>query len=96
MGAYIKKDIAREYLHKACECSGGNGGLMLKIRFDEEPGADVRENVHGEWQVYYDDDSPQDGIWKCSICGYIRLVDDISPTDFCPKCGADMRKEVEE
>lgn len=45
MDAYIKKDIAREYLHKACECSGGNGGLMLKIRFDEEPGVDVVEVV---------------------------------------------------
>ena len=49
------------------------------------------EHNRGEWQVYYDEDSPQDGIWKCSICGYIRLIDDISPTNFCPNCGADMR-----
>ena len=49
------------------------------------------ERPHGEWQVYYDEDSPQDGIWKCSICGYIRLIDDISPTRFCPNCGADTR-----
>ena len=55
------------------------------------PTADVVEVKHGEWQVYYDEDSPQDGIWKCSICNYIRLIDDISPTSFCPNCGADMR-----
>lgn len=51
---------------------------------------DVREVVHGEWQVYYDEDSPQDGIWKCSVCNCVRLIDDISPTNFCPNCGAKM------
>ncbi len=45
----------------------------------------------GEWVVLYDEDSPQDGIWKCSNCGYIRFVDDITPTNYCPNCGADMR-----
>lgn len=50
----------------------------------------------GEWQVYYDEDSPQDGIWKCSICSYIKLIDDISPTNFCPNCGADMRERRED
>ena len=58
---------------------------------ESRPTADVVEVKHGEWQVYYDEDSPQDGIWKCSICSYIRLIDDISPTSFCPNCGADMR-----
>lgn len=50
----------------------------------------------GEWIVLYDEDSPQDGMWKCSICNYIRLIDDISPTNFCPNCGADMRGEEDE
>lgn len=59
------------------------------------PTADVRENVRGEWQVYYDEDSPQDGIWKCSKCSYTRLVDDISPLNFCPNCGSDMRPRTE-
>ena len=35
MSRYIKFEIAREYLHKACECLGGNGGMMLKIKFQK-------------------------------------------------------------
>ena len=45
----------------------------------------------GEWNMCYDDDAPQDGIWLCSVCGYARLVDDISPQRFCPNCGAKMK-----
>ena len=48
------------------------------------------ECKRGEWIVLYDEDSPQDGIWECSECDYIRFVDDISPTNYCPNCGAKM------
>lgn len=48
----------------------------------------------GEWIVLYDEDSPQDGIWKCSICGYTRPVDDITPINYCPNCGADMWAQI--
>ena len=44
----------------------------------------------GKWNMCYDDDAPQDGIWFCSVCGYARLVDDIFPQNFCPQCGARM------
>ena len=47
----------------------------------------------GKWDICYDDDAPQDGIWLCSVCGYARLVDDISPQNYCPNCGAKMRGE---
>ena len=43
---------------------------------------EVRENVHGEWveteSVYY----------ICSLCG----DDSYYESNFCPNCGADMRK----
>ena len=55
--------------------------------------ANMVEVVHGEWIVLYDEDSPQDGIWKCSMCDYIRFIDDITPTNYCPNCGAKMDKE---
>lgn len=42
------------------------------------------------------EDSPQDGIWKCSMCDYIRLVDDITPINYCPNCGAKMDESEEE
>lgn len=54
------------------------------------------ERKHGEWTVLYDEDSPQDGIWKCSMCDYIRLADDITPMNYCPNCGAKMDEREEE
>lgn len=44
MNEYISFEIARKYLHEACAGLGSNGGLMLKIKFDQEPKADVIEN----------------------------------------------------
>ena len=49
----------------------------------------------GKWKVFYDDDAPQDGFNACSECGFIRFHDDIFPRNYCPNCGADMRKEKE-
>lgn len=57
---------------------------------EEAPTADVVEVKRGMWNAYYDDDDPQDGIWKCSVCGYIRFIEDSSPSNFCPDCGAKM------
>ena len=42
----------------------------------------------GEWI----DDSPIS--WKCSCCGY--EVQRWNNTEFCPKCGADMRSKEDE
>lgn len=52
------------------------------------------ERKYGEWIILYDEDSPQDGIWKCSVCGYTRPVDDITPINYCPNCGADMWAQI--
>ena len=104
MSRFIDFEIAREYLHKACECIGGNGGLKLKIKFDEEPKADVVEVVHGEWlekEVF--DNTDEDFVWKieewqsarCSVCGkyhttpYMYYFDNFN---YCPYCGAKMDK----
>ena len=79
---YKKLDVPEEW----------SKGINFAIgRILKQPTADVRENVHGEWQVYYDEDSPQDGVWTCPVCSYTRSIDDISPTNFCPYCGADMK-----
>ena len=47
---------------------------------NEQPTADVRENVRGEWRRIIN------GV-QCQKCGHVQ--DDT--TDFCPFCGADMR-----
>ena len=52
----------------------------------EQPDADVRENVRGEWIRKKD-------TTCCSNCG-AKWTDHIGLTDtwyYCPNCGADMR-----
>lgn len=66
--------------------------IMDENRFPSES----PERKTGTWNMCYDDDAPQDGIWLCSVCGYARLVDDISPQKYCPNCGARMMKEDNE
>lgn len=91
MSRYIDFEIAREYLHKACESLGGNGGLMMKIKFDEEPKADVVEVVHGKWieevdtMGGYEDYYPIN--YYCSKCEYLSRD---GKTNYCPDCGAKM------
>ena len=45
---------------------------------------------HGEWiDIVFTNNGI--GIGKCNQCGIHRTID-----NFCPNCGADMRKEGEE
>ena len=54
------------------------------------PTADVRENVYGNWVGI--DDEPCE-TFECDKCGFV-LDDWILGAlyNFCPNCGADMRK----
>ena len=59
---------------------------------EQLPPADVRENIHGEWEEvtdYKDDDVYQ---WHiiCSVCRQRGMFES---DKFCPNCGADMRGE---
>ncbi len=59
---------------------------------DEQPTADVRPNVRGNWVKLYA------GNYKCSECGDWWSNDDnemVEDFKFCPNCGADMRGEQE-
>ena len=52
---------------------------------ENEPTADVRENVKGEWI--------EDGaLTKCSVCG--NTSEFCGTENFCYNCGADMRGEA--
>ena len=54
----------------------------------EQPTADVRENVRGEWIFQYEDKKYK----RCSACG--KTFYSIPATsNFCPNCGADMRSK---
>lgn len=54
---------------------------------DDMPSADVRENIHGEWQ------EDEFGFHHCSKCGWDSIDVDEKEfmPNFCPNCGADMR-----
>ena len=54
----------------------------------------VEERPTGEWIKHIDDLYPEDSTEECPFCHEEqRLVG--NDDNFCPNCGADMRKEVE-
>ena len=92
------KEVAHEMIQEDPEAF--NGGYSYNAvtveEIDEAPTIEAVPVVHGEWIKI-------DGDWKnqttgesvtvhqCSICGSYFLS---APYNFCPHCGADMRKKV--
>lgn len=82
------------------ECENYSG---LEEMVADVPTADVRENVHGKWVVGVVPQYDRGQGTFCSRCGWawsdhidaIKLnpVLSLIKTNFCPNCGADMRKE---
>ena len=70
-------------------------GIITDVKAEVE-GADVRENVKGEWIDYgqYAEGHSHREI-VCSICGY-TYKGFLNEYKFCPNCGADMRGENEQ
>lgn len=78
-----------------------NSGWTLKELINNFPPADVRENVYSEWEYvdYYNDFLEiKQAIIRCKKCGYedAPLEDWLPKMNYCPYCGAWMRKKVEE
>lgn len=69
MNEYISFEIAKKYLHEACVALENEDGLMLEIKFDQEPKADVVEVVHGKWIPSRFKTLQEDGWFECSVCG---------------------------
>ena len=62
---------------------------------DQQPTADVRENVRGEW-IIKTDGFVIKRVWGvCSECGNTLDFSGVNAgrgdANFCPNCGADMR-----
>lgn len=53
------------------------------------------EPKRGEFTLAF---TEEENVWKCSVCDKYWLLNDGTPFDnemnFCPRCGADMRKKV--
>ena len=88
MSRYIDADRAIESLFDYC-----NGKKTIGQCIDDTPTEEVKPIVYGEWEI----DGHHIRCNKCNIymCNTDREGDSI-PQNFCPNCGADMRKESEE
>ena len=83
---YIDADKLKEELKHSGYCN--NNWLDIEMYINNQPTADVRENVRGEWIFPYGDKQYK----RCSACG--KTFYSIPATsNFCPNCGADMRHQ---
>ena len=99
---YIKREDAVRNIEKivdtmsVCLNRDEYNGMrrMKKLCIDallQTQAVDVRENVHGEW-LHQEYDWAGDYL-ECSNCHEeYCVIDGDMDTDFCPSCGADMRK----
>lgn len=95
MSRYIDADRLKEELKNSGYCY--NNWLDIEMYINNQPTADVRENVKGEWiEKYYASNETGEtvfhGMIMCSVCGHVPKVGWLS--NFCPDCGADMRGEA--
>ena len=76
-----------------CEKEEGESVTLEEIVqvIDRMDSVDVRENIHGEWEMveFFDDEYE----YRCSNC--MSQYDMPTKTNFCPHCGADMRERKE-
>ena len=84
--------IDREELMKVLKPFVIRKGVMENI--NAIPSADVRENIHGEWEEVtdYKDDNVYQWHIICSVCRQRGMFES---DNFCPNCGADMRGKAE-
>ena len=89
--------ISREALIKGINQHCGTIPTWAKVvvisEISEQPSVEAVPVVHGEWII---GSKP-----RCSICGKSALREydredwlSYVPSDFCPNCGAHMRKKV--
>lgn len=92
MSRYIDADRLRKDILGLPNCYNGFSDTYDKAliidRIDEQPTADVRENVRGEW-IQDKHEMAGYGYFDCSVCGADFY--EIDGFNFCSNCGADMR-----
>lgn len=85
MSRYIDADKLIDNI-KLAELPVISRSVLTECLIPNQPTADVRENVRGEWI-----DRGKDMMirWQCSECGR----KDTHIYNFCPNCGAEMRHQ---
>jgi len=101
MSGYIEKDAFERAMYHAVFKTDTeirwDSGCWIRYKLfenilEQQPTADVVEVVHGEW--IWDDKAVFERC-RCSECGYYRQLQYPEPENYCPNCGADMRKETQ-
>lgn len=100
MSRYITEEDAIkalvDYGYYAVACDIVEEKYHAEKALEKAPTADVRENVHGEWIRFRQEESQPWHI-KCSNCGqYWSIADHAVTFKFCFNCGADMRGEKDD
>ena len=94
MSDYISREDAKNYVIGRYDDQLGFITMEDIIdQLDYVPAADVRPVIRGKW-VSANEQSNGGTVYCfscCSECGRKTATN----TDFCPNCGADMRKEIE-
>ena len=101
MSNYIKQEdvvsIIEEGLNNPnVEESYGYDAIDILGKVQFMPAADVRENVHGEWEW-----DKHQGVFLCPFCKEemhddLRRDGSFAMAEFCWHCGADMKGEADE
>ena len=84
MSRYIDADLLKQAIFAkwyTCE--------EIDETIDQQPTADVREVVRGEWEYTGISEDIND-MYMCSNC---KMFVYSKKWNYCPNCGADMRKE---
>ena len=97
MAEYIKREEAIKEVENLPNCYNGFSDTYDKAciigLLEEIPSADVAEVRHGEWELHGE---PPWYVIECSKCGEKwHHWQGYSMPNFCPNCGADMRKDGE-
>ena len=90
-------DIEKEWYERACKANFSLDGALPIYQAIKE-GTPYEERPHGEWIDL--SDGWQEGTYECSNCKTEFVLIEGTPEDneynFCPNCGASMRKEGEQ
>ena len=97
MAEYVKREDIDAVLRKIAKDYYGSemssvAAMHAQVRLlSGLPAADVRENVHSSWQLLKFNDGTT--YANCLRCRTMQVFyGGKEPTNFCPNCGADMRK----
>ena len=90
---YIDESKLIEKLHVGEGLPTISRSVLVNCVLPTIPTADVRENVHGFWYALKKGDRGYSaGDFCCSVCKEPNYTW-IPKPNFCPNCGADMRRE---